>query len=102
MIKLFNKLMYYFGYAPIKVRHEVKYHFVQREIKFDKLQKEISIHENEFINLHYSDKFILENVKAKLINKLIDKSDVYINLTTTEDPLRQMIHLRATLIVGKV
>ena len=37
MLKQFNKLMYYFGYAPIRISHEVKSTIVNVERKLEKL-----------------------------------------------------------------
>jgi len=102
MIKLFNKLMYYFGYAPIKISHEVKYHIVEREIKFQKLKKEISVPYHDFTYL--TDIGIKERVinaaKNELVKQLVHNSEPYIHFTRIDDVLNRKINFEATFLVG--
>jgi hypothetical protein len=38
MIKKINQLLYFFGYAPIKVHQEVKYYFAEQRFTVEKLE----------------------------------------------------------------
>ena len=99
MIKRFNKLMYYFGYAPIKVSHDVKYYIVQREIKYDKLEVTRSIPDIEFIN-RFHNEISMKNIKQDLVKQLVDKAHIYIHWTFMEDKLMRTSNYKAELIVG--
>jgi hypothetical protein len=87
MSKLFDKMLYYFGYAPIKISHEVKFSHVVKEGNVKIYRELIEIDELDYyyrvdseVNRIKEDRRLKINLLKKLINSL-DESGL-INYTS--------------------
>jgi len=103
MSKLLNKILYYFGYAPIKVSHEVKYIYVDRQIDFItvKFEEDIDLNSSLDFSMIGGTEIIRKKVEEKLRQKVLLETSKNIEILWRKDEVMNTIRIRATLFIGK-
>lgn len=105
-MKIFNKLMYFFGYAPIKVSQEIKYYVLPQQMKYNRLDHESSISLTEIQNISpenliWLKKRLIRDLKQDLFNKITSLENA-INIEEINDGCNQKIIFRAKIYVGEL
>jgi len=104
MKKLIDRILYFFGYAPVKISHEVKeiviYHHSHMELKKLEADHEISLFDLGFMGIPDSNKRLTEKAELVLLNKLFDNVKNHVEILSIDDMIQNSIRLRAVLYVG--
>lgn len=99
MKKYIDRILYFFGYAPIKISHEVKYHFVIKEMgemKFDVLRVVECINQRDF-NIIGNDR-----IKEELRIKILREIEKYIIFNSTKSIQDNYVRISAILYIGTI
>lgn len=108
MLKFFNQLMYFFGYAPIKISHQIKRIQFNERINFESIKVEEIFDDTEFEylfrietkNINYNDEAKLI-IRQKLIKKFVEKYWYLFDVEAFYDPLRRQTAFRTSFFFGK-
>jgi hypothetical protein len=98
MIKKINQLLYFFGYAPIKVRQEVKYYFAEQRFTVEKLEAKGILSDT----IRISSKEFEQRVINELVNELKQKAGDNIIIEMKDNEITGEINYTATLLVAKL
>ena len=101
-MKLIDKILYYFGYAPITISHEVKFYAVGKHIETVVCRSVLEFNSNESMNLNPNielEKYRKEKIKHMLIEE-IDKSGL-INYIQIHNDFHQNPRIYAELRILK-
>ena len=101
-MKIIDKILYYFGYAPITISQEVKFYAVGKPLETVICRSVLQLGSRESNSL-YPSQYLKEQTKRKIKSMLIEEIDKagLINYTRTNDPFYSEYNVSAELRIVK-
>ena len=85
MKKYIDKLLYFFGYAPIKISHEIKYINIHRGVELDVLTNEKKISTLEIYSFRKDKELLIKMAKEKIKISFIDCIKDFVHFEEKEE-----------------
>lgn len=101
MKKLIDKLLYFFGYAPVKISHEVRNHYVYKESKLDIIREVKDVEFTYMTQPYYREcleRRAIQDIKVKILDNL--ERYIQINKITTSES--DSVRYVAEICVGRI
>lgn len=98
---MIDKLLYFFGYAPVKISHEVRHHYVNKEPELNIIREVKDVEFTYMTQPYYRETLerkAIQDIKVKILENL--ESYIQVNKITTSES--DSIRYVAEICVGKI
>lgn len=98
---MIDKLLYFFGYAPVKISHEVRYHYVNKEPELNIIREVKDVEFTYMTQPYYRETLerkAIQDIKVKILENLENYIQVNKITTSESDSIRYV----AEICVGKI